>query len=142
MERITMTTNCGVEDVRFKEETKDIGVCGDPADAKNQRHMDGGRYGNRIIGKTYKQGEAIKIDVFLTASHKGYFEFRIGDFSNSDTAGDIEGRLNGVVLKQVSGSTKYYIRTPGMRSHKIHLQLPSDLTCERCVIQWWYKTGN
>ncbi|XP_066917857.1 uncharacterized protein [Clytia hemisphaerica] len=118
------------------------GVCGDPFDAKIQPHMDGGRFGNRIIGKTYKSGEAIKINVLLTASHLGYFEFRIGDFSNSDTSGDKEGKLKGVLLKQVSGSTKYYIRSAGARSHNIHLQLPTNLACERCVIQWWYKTGN
>merc|ERR1712189_134341 len=109
MERITMTTNCGVEDVRFKEETKDIGVCGDPADAKNQRHMDGGRYGNRIIGKTYKQGQKITIDVLLTASHLGYFEFRIGDFSDRDTSGDEMGKLNGQLMEQINGDTKFRV---------------------------------
>merc|ERR1719505_159899 len=29
------------------------GVCGDPADATSQPHNDGGRYGNKIIAKTY-----------------------------------------------------------------------------------------
>ena len=26
--------------------------------------------------------------------------------------------------------------------HKMRLQLPSDLICKRCVIQWWYRGGN
>lgn len=132
---------CGGRRTQIKNGGR-CGVCGDAAHLRNQPHMDGGRYGNRIIGKTYRRGQNFELDVLLTASHLGYFEFRIGDFSNRDTSGDKEGKLNGVLLRQVNGQTKYPIRTSGRNVHKIHLKLPSHLTCERCVIQWWYKTGN
>merc|ERR1712168_209376 len=108
----------------------------------NQPHMDGGRYGNRIIGKTYKRGQTITVDVLLTASHLGYFEVRIGEFDNKDTSGDNEGKLNGYLMKLVKGGTKYRITTNGRRAHKIQLRLPSNLSCKRCVLQWWYRTGN
>ena len=55
-----------------------------------------------IIGKTYKRGEQITIKVLLTASHKGYFEFRIGEYDNTKIQGDREGKLKGHLLKLVS----------------------------------------
>jgi len=27
-------------------------------------------------------------------------------------------------------------------NHVTNVKLPSGLTCARCVLQWWYKTGN
>jgi len=132
---------CGGRPVQIKNGGK-CGVCGDAAHLTNQPHMDGGRYGNRIIGKTYKRGQTITVDVLLTASHLGYFEFRIGEFDNKDTSGDNEGKLNGYLMKLVKGGTKYRITTNGRRAHKIQLRLPSNLSCKRCVLQWWYRTGN
>lgn len=132
---------CGGRAVQIKNGGK-CGVCGDPAHVKNQPHMDGGRYGNRIIGKTYKRGEIITVDVLLTASHFGYFEFRIGEFDTKPTSGDNVGKLNGYLMKLVSGGTKYPITSSGKKPHQIKLRLPSNLTCKRCVMQWWYRTGN
>ena len=38
----------------------------------------------------------------LTTSHKGHFEFRIGDFSNRKTQGDKIGKLQGQLMELVS----------------------------------------
>merc|ERR1712121_6983 len=103
--------------IRAQWKNKACGVCGDDASKDNQPHMDGGKYANGIIGKTYKAGEVIKVRVKLTASHLGYFEFRIGKFDDKRTSGDEEGKLNGVLLKRPDGSTKYKIGSFGRRDH-------------------------
>lgn len=86
------------------------------------------------------------VRVELTASHMGYFEFRLCD--------DIYAKqkcLDKNLLKIVSGSpfisfpndisTRFYPRN-GSRIYEIRTQLPKDLECERCVLQWKYIAGN
>ena len=63
---------------------------------------DGGIYANNIISETYNEGELITVSILLTASHKGYFEFRIGEYDNTVIKGDKEGKLIGTLLKQVN----------------------------------------
>lgn len=116
-------------------------MCGDPYDEQKQPHADGGRYSNGIIAKTYEKGQMIDVTVHLTTSHLGNFEFRVGDFTDKKTAGDTRGKLLGSILKLDNGSSKFTkVGKTGM--YKIKLQLPADLTCKRCVIQWWYTGGN
>ena len=42
----------------------------------------GGKYGRGVIVGTYQQGAEIEVGVELTASHKGYFEFKICPHNN------------------------------------------------------------
>ena len=63
---------------------------------------DGGRFANGIITRTYKQGQVIDADIYLTTSHRGYFEFRIGEFDNTKTSGNSIGKLNGHLMELVS----------------------------------------
>merc|ERR1711936_236072 len=118
------------------------GVCGDPADSASQPHNDGGHWGNKIIAQTYTKGQVIDITVRLTTSHKGTFEFRVGDFSNSKTAGDSIGKLQGELMELVSGGTKFVVPTFRKGLYKTQVRLPANLTCKRCVVQWWYRGGN
>merc|ERR1712168_386183 len=134
---------CGGRDRMWKKNHGKCGVCGDPYDAKVPRpNEDGGKYSNGIIAKTYKKGQMITVTVHLTTSHLGFFEFRIGDFSDGKkTAGDARGKLLGSLMKLEDRSTKFTkVRKTGKYTMK--LQLPADLTCKRCVIQWWYTGGN
>ena len=84
--------------------------------------------------------------MLLTVGHLGFFEFRVGDFSNSKTAGDSTGRLKGQLLKVIDGhhkdDTKFRVTKHGRQLYKMKLVLPPNLTCERCVMQWWYTAGN
>ena len=104
------------------------------------------RYANGIIARTYKKGQVIDVEVLLTVGHLGFFEFRVGDFSNSKTAGDSTGRLKGQLLKVIDGhhkdDTKFRVTKHGRQLYKMKLVLPPNLTCERCVMQWWYTAGN
>jgi len=132
---------CGGRRVMIKNGGK-CGVCGDPYHVKEQTHADGGRFANGIIVKNYRRGQVIDVNVLLTTSHKGYFEFRIGDFTNKKTAGDSIGKLKGHLLQLTSGGTKFIIEKYGRRVYKMQLKLPRSLRCKRCVLQWWYKGGN
>jgi len=132
---------CGGKDV-MKGLGGKCGVCGDRYGSPNPRHADGGIYANGIIVKTYKKEQIIDIKVLLTASHKGTFEFRVGDFSNSKTEGDSIGKLKGQLMELVSGGTQFKVLKYGKQLLDVHLKLPSNLTCKRCVIQWWYRGGN
>ena len=62
---------------------------------------DGGKFANNIIVESYKSGQTITVEVLLTASHKGYFEFRIGKYDNTTIKGDRFGKLIGTLLSQV-----------------------------------------
>jgi len=136
---------CGGFDRQWHKNKGRCGVCGDPFDAP-QLHADGGKYSNGIIAKTYKKGQVIDVNVQITVSHKGYFMFRVGDFSNSKTEGDYAGKLKGEILKFVEGGDpKDNTRSPIIVkkiTYKFKLQLPANLTCKRCVLQWWYRAGN
>merc|ERR1712168_887879 len=133
---------CGGIKRMWKKNHGACGVCGDAADDPKQSHNDGGRWGNKIIAKTYKSGQTIDITVRLTTSHKGTFEFRVGDFSNSKTTGDSLGKLKGELLHIVGGGTKFVVPTYRKGLYKLKLKLPTKLKCSRFVLQWWYRGGN
>lgn len=117
------------------------GVCGDEY-GKTQHHNDGGRYSNNIIVANYKRGQTVDIEVLLTTSHLGHFEFRVNDFTNKKTEGDSVGKLKGYLLPVSTGGTKYLVSKWGRYLYKLRVTLPSHLTCKRCVVQWWYRGGN
>ncbi|XP_047137073.1 uncharacterized protein LOC100202451 [Hydra vulgaris] len=133
---------CGGATVMNIDNGGRCGVCGDPWHVKDQPHMDGGSYATGTISKVYKSGQIIDIEVLLTMSHKGYFEFRVGDFTNTQVSGDSIGKLKGTLLKLQSGGTQFTVTEPGKYLYKIKAHLPSGLKCKRCVLQWWYKGGN
>ncbi|XP_065665042.1 uncharacterized protein LOC105849643 [Hydra vulgaris] len=133
---------CGGATVMNMNNGGRCGVCGDPWHEKDQPHMDGGSYDKGIIVKTYKKGQIIDLEILLTTSHMGYFEIRVGDFSKTKTSGDSIGKLNGELLELVKGGTKFAVTEWGRFLYKYQVRLPSNLKCERCVLQWWYKGGN
>ena len=47
-------------------------------------------------------GQVIEVDVLLTTSHAGHFEFRIGAFDDRKTKGDRIGKLQGHLMELVS----------------------------------------
>ena len=134
---------CGSFGTQWGKNKGKCGICGDPYHWKNKPHEDGGRYGNGIIGKVYKKGETIEVEVELTTSHQGWFEFRIGDYEFGKVEHIGNGMLKGHLLKTPGGSPRFYLpKNSGAGFYKTKLVLPADLTCNRCVMQWWYKTAN
>lgn len=132
---------------------------------KPRPHEFGGKYGQGITVRKYNPGSVVTIRIELTASHMGYFEFRLCEDINAK-----QECLDRNVLTVVKGSPsssqpndlpkRFYPRN-GSRIYEIQAQLPRstlsmkysgqiihlkpfliDLECEHCVIQWKYMAGN
>jgi hypothetical protein len=123
------------------------GICGDDYSLPIPRpHEFGGKYGQGVIVRKYNPGSSFTIRVELTASHMGYFEFRVCDKVAAD-----DECLDKHVLEVVSGApsspmpsdlkTRFYPRN-GSRIYEIKAKLPADLQCSQCVLQWKYVAGN
>ncbi|CAB3239285.1 unnamed protein product [Arctia plantaginis] len=131
--------NCGGISHQHHFNGGKCGICGDPYDEPRPRkHELGGIYGAGIIVAHYQPGQVMSTNVNLTAAHRGFWELRIctEPYYQEQACFD-----NGYLLQLVGGGTKYYpLRESG--SYNVAYRLPSDLTCEHCVLQWKYTSGN
>ena len=116
------------------------GVCGDKYDAHPRPHEAGGKYATGTIVKTYKQGQTITVTVQLTTNHKGYFEFRLCPVKNHKTSAT-EDCFEKNVLRRTNGKIRYQLNTWENKFYDVELQLPPDMTCSQCVLQWKYVAG-
>lgn len=107
---------------------------------------------------TYKPGQVMDIVVTITAHHRGHFEFRICDAAKlSDPRTVTWACADQNVLKRVSvpgevspvdvnHPERYYLEpecAPGYNTTiTMKYQIPSTLTCERCIMQWWWVSAN
>ncbi|KAL0280044.1 UNVERIFIED_CONTAM: hypothetical protein PYX00_001458 [Menopon gallinae] len=146
---------CGGFSRQWQKNGGKCGICGDAWDMPKPRpHEAGGKYGNGIIVRKYKKGSKITIRVELTANHKGYFEFRlcpnnaphrvatqecldlyllkIAKKSNGGTYGD----------EPAMGHETRYYPAVGSKVFEMRYQLPENLTCTQCILQWRYIAGN
>lgn len=123
------------------------GECGDAYNLQKPRpHEYGGKYGQGVIVRSYNPGSEMTIRVELTASHMGYFEFRLCDNIKAD-----QSCLDKHLLKMLGGTpsiphpndleTRFYPRN-GSRIYEIRAQLPKKMECSNCVLQWRYIAGN
>lgn len=122
------------------------GVCGDAYDLPSPRpHEAGGLYSTGVISRTYTQADVINVTVDITANHMGYFTFKLCPNNNFEKEAT-QTCLDSFVLQvvdasgQVSGERHYIDNTVGFKH--VRLQLPEDVTCTQCVLQWTYNTGN
>ncbi|CAH2052837.1 unnamed protein product, partial [Iphiclides podalirius] len=90
------------------------GVCGDAWDSPIPRpHELGGRFGKGVIVRRYAPKDTIVIKVELTASHMGYFEFRVCEEPKATT----QECLDRNVLKlDTKNATKYYPKDGGIQA--------------------------
>merc|ERR1712062_376222 len=137
---------CGSFGTQWDTNKGACGICGDAANSKHQAHMDGGKYANGLIARMYNKGQVIPITIFLETTHHGWWEFRIGAFNEKRTAGDKMGHLAGPLMEftdgPAKGTTRFHKVGKDGRDYHHNLQLPADMTCTRCVIQWWWKAAN
>lgn len=80
------------------------------------------------------------MQVELTVNHLGYFEFRLCP-KNSASELATQECFNRRLLKLSDGSTRYPINASAISYQNIMVQLPSDVYCANCVIQWTYTGG-
>lgn len=120
-------------------------ICGDHHDGPFE-HMDGGKYANGVISQVYTEGQTIDIEIVITAHHKGEFYFFLCDLpeGSSSSTQVTQKCLNKHRLRGSNGSKAYQLPPPtGYPSHYImQYKLPAGVTCSRCVLQWYWRTGN
>ncbi|CAG2226629.1 unnamed protein product [Mytilus edulis] len=115
------------------------GVCGDPWNEAHDNEA-GGKYATGTIVSQYKTGQNIQVKVQITATHRGYFEFRLCPVNNPRQTAT-QACLDRNVLKQSNGQSRFY--EPGaIGTYTVDLILPQGLTCTQCVLQWKWNTGN
>ncbi|KAK2176358.1 hypothetical protein NP493_667g01018 [Ridgeia piscesae] len=117
------------------------GVCGDPYDG-NRKHEAGGEYAKGIIVRNYKKGSVITVRTIVTANHFGYFEFRLCPVNNKRKRAT-QSCLDKHLLKVVNGNgTRHYVKTRRVGEYVSKVQLPRNLECSQCMLQWKYHAGN
>ena len=86
----------------------------------------------------------MEVEVELTTNHWGWFEFKLCP-TNDKTVLETDACMNKYPLYLVDGDheTKFYIPKDSKKkdTFKYKLQLPPDVVCSQCVVQWTYWTG-
>ena len=118
------------------------GFCGDDyKDRQPRAHEIGGKYGQGTIVKSYLQGGNLPVKVQITANHKGYFYFQLCNLDkNRNRESDSCFAAN--KLHFTNGLDYYYLPHANPGWFDVTLKIPSGLTCNHCVLQWTYVTGN
>ncbi|KAL3885416.1 hypothetical protein ACJMK2_025479 [Sinanodonta woodiana] len=136
-----MRVNCGGLD-KIREQNGKCGVCGDPYDGPKDNELNG-KYGSGTIGRYYPaETQDIHVKVDLTGYLQGYFEFRICAANKNPVTQECLNR-NLLPIKEgfTNGSPmRFYPTENGV--YNLTIAIPPGFTCERCVLQWRYYTGN
>jgi len=136
-------TNCGGFGKQWNQNNGLCGVCGDSYDLPQPRANEmGGTYGLGIITETYIENQVIDIEIELTAYHQGFFEFRLCPL-NTMSRPTSQACLDKHIMQQEYGGEKFYPPTPDQNGRFwLRYRLPSDTTCQNCVLQWRYFAEN
>nr|XP_045615997.1 uncharacterized protein LOC123769085 [Procambarus clarkii] len=136
--------NCGGFGTQYDENDGNCGVCGDNwADPRPRENEAGGRYGTGVIVADYTVNQEVAVEVELTTSHLGYFEFRL--CVNNDPSHYIEQEcLDQHLLQLADGSGTAFPITylQDAVNLTIPVVLPEGVKCSQCVLQWHYNCGN
>lgn len=126
--------------IQMLQSTGKCGLCGDPfSEGIPRKHELGGKFGQGVVVKTYRNQKEIDVSAKITANHLGHFSFEI---CNLDKFGrESEDCFAEHKLSFAGGEQKYPI---GARTGliKVSALLPKDLKCDHCVLRWTYKAGN
>lgn len=122
-------------------------------------------FGNTGVITSYSKGSIIDVEVDITAYHGGKFEFRVQDVgSSNDPDGSEWATITPLPVLSMSpecgtacpvkepcapgsngaGTCAQIPLTKGDHNghYNIRVQLPSDLQCEHCVMQWHWTSSN
>ncbi|XP_022788067.1 uncharacterized protein LOC111327995 [Stylophora pistillata] len=132
--------NCGGFSVQWNEPNNGkCGVCGDAYHDKSPKYVYPGKYASDVfITKTYKEGQTIDVVIDITSNHQGYFRFSLGKLVKRPIT---QEQLKYVLL-QPDGSNTWQLHSSQNGKFTIKLDLPKGLTCDHCVLQWWWTVGN
>lgn len=133
--------SCGGRNVQWNTHGGKCGACGDEYNIASPKYTYPGSFAtNPPIVKTYNAGQQIEVKVKITANHKGYFTFRVAPLNNPPIT---QEDLDNIMLELPNGDAEWQLTTGhGTGVFTITLQLPMSLSCDHCVMQWWWTTGN
>ncbi|XP_071164894.1 uncharacterized protein [Mytilus edulis] len=132
---------CGGYNVHQFQNGGKCGVCGDEY-GKPQLYSPPGKFATGTITRSYTINSNASMTFEITASHRGYLEFRICP-NNDVTKAVTQECLDQYILSDVqTGGTKFYFNYQTGGKFTVTVSLPKGLTCSHCVIQWRYRTGN
>ncbi|XP_062607153.1 uncharacterized protein LOC134268934 [Saccostrea cucullata] len=134
--------NCGGYENHWIHQGGRCGVCGDPYQDHPRPNEAGGRYATGLITRKYKAGDVIDLAADLTANHIGVFEYRVCPVQDGNIPATQECFDKYPVLVTESIDGRYHVNAS--ENGIIHMKgrLPPNLSCEHCVLQWRYNTGN
>ena len=131
--------NCGGFSVQWNQNKGKCGVCGDAYHDRNPKYVYPGKFARDVfVTKTYKEGETIQVTIKITSNHQGYFRFSVGKVMRRPIT---QQQLTHVLL-QPDGSNTWQLHSSANGNIQIRLVLPRGLTCDHCVLQWWWTVGN
>ena len=131
--------NCGGFSVQWNQNRGKCGVCGDAYHDRNPKYVYPGKFAKDVfITKTYKEGETIQVTIKITSNHQGFFRFSVGKVMSRP----ITQQQLTYVLLQPDGSNTWQLHSSTNGNFQIRLVLPRGLTCDHCVLQWWWTVGN
>ena len=123
--------NCGGFSKQWDTNKGKCGVCGDAYNEK-PKYTHPGKYATGTITKTYREGQEITVRINVTSNHQGYFNFSVGRIGTPPIT---QEKLK-YMLKQ------WFIDSNRNKGFDIKMKLPAGLTCDHCVLQWWWKVAN
>ncbi|KAJ9589727.1 hypothetical protein L9F63_017066, partial [Diploptera punctata] len=133
---------CGGRETQWNTHGGNCGECGDNyGDARPRAHENGGTYGTGLVVEKYAAGSVITTVAKLTANHKGLFYYRLCPL---EYAGQLETEacFEKYPLQLLSGDFEYTVPNSNTGDFEVQLVLPQGVTCDQCVFQWTYVTGN
>jgi len=138
---------CGGVGKQFKPPNNGrCGVCGDNwAEERPRENENGGKYGTGTISEVFMQGQIMDVEVELTTNHWGWFELKlcpVNDKLGQETAECMD--KHPLYLVDDPTSSRFYIPSDSKKKDTFNykVQLPHDVVCSQCVVQWTYRTGN
>ncbi|XP_034945508.1 uncharacterized protein, partial [Chelonus insularis] len=136
---------CGGFNVHYLKNKGKCGPCGDDYSLKQPRpNENGGKFGKRVIVKTYTEGQSFTASVKITVNHNGFFRFAICPLKNAHAI-ETEECFRKHPLRTSQGTFKYIIKKskgPKHQKHDVKLTLPKGLTCKHCSLRWHWKAAN
>jgi len=132
---------CGGAGIQHGQNGGKCGECGDAWHLPKPRDNEGGgKFSREIITGNYQRGQTVDVEVYLSAAHLGFFEFRLCQW-NQWLVPEEQSCFDRNLLHFSDGNTKFYV-TQGPGTYYPKVVLPNDVTCNQCVFQWKYTAGN
>lgn len=114
-----------------------------------------------ISTRIYPPGGTVDVIIQLVANHLGTFEFSLCPRNNVEEMGRFNSKATMMfssgkcplidnmlaeteecfIPLKVNGSEVYRLNTHRKGSFPLPVQLPKDISCEKCILRWHWKSG-